>query len=174
MPRAVAHTTFARNVEDAMAKRSAGILLYRRCGNDVEVFLVHPGGPLWKKKDLGAWSIPKGEYSRDEEALAAAKREFQEETGFELGPGALDPLAYVKLASGKIVAAWALEGSCDATAIQSNSFSLEWPPKSGRMQQFPEVDRAEWFTLAVAHTKIHSAQRDFLTRLVELLTTKPA
>jgi predicted NUDIX family NTP pyrophosphohydrolase len=157
-----------------MAKHSAGILLYRRCGNELEVFLVHPGGPLWKKKDLGAWSIPKGEYSRDEEALAAAKREFHEETGFELGPGTLVPLSHVKLASGKIVAAWALEGNCDAAAINSNSFSLEWPPKSGRMQPFPEVDRAEWFTLPVAHTKIHTAQRDFLTRLVELLKTKSA
>ncbi|HUB30229.1 MAG TPA: NUDIX domain-containing protein [Terracidiphilus sp.] len=157
-----------------MAKRSAGILLYRRCGGAFEVFLVHPGGPLWKKKDLGAWSIPKGEYSHDEEALAAAKREFQEETGFALGPGTLEPLSHVKLASGKIVAAWALEGDCDASAIKSNSFSLEWPPRSRRMQQFPEVDRAEWFTLPVAHTKIHPAQRDFLSRLVELLKARSA
>jgi predicted NUDIX family NTP pyrophosphohydrolase len=155
-----------------MAKRSAGILLYRQCSNELEVFLVHPGGPLWQKKDLGVWSIPKGEYSRDEEALAAAKREFREETGFELGKGDLHPLSEVKLASGKVVAAWAIEGDCDASATKSNSFSFEWPPRSGRIQQFPEVDRAEWFTLAVAHSKIHPAQGEFLTRLVELLKTK--
>jgi len=148
-----------------MHKMSAGILLYRFCNSALEVFLVHPGGPFWKKKDLGAWSIPKGEYEAGEDPLSAAKREFQEETGFVPTAGELRSLFEVKLTSGKVIAAWAVEGDCEATAIRSNLFSMEWPPKSGKMQEFPEVDRASWFTLPDAHENIHSSQREFLSRL---------
>jgi predicted NUDIX family NTP pyrophosphohydrolase len=152
-----------------MGKLSAGILLFRRLDDDLEVFLLHPGGPFWTKKDLGAWSIPKGEYEAAEDALAAARREFREETGFDFPEGALLALGEVRLTSGKTVTAWAVEGDCDADAIRSNTFPIEWPPKSGKMQQFPEADRAAWFPLAVAREKIHSAQRDFLDRLVEIV-----
>ena len=148
-----------------MHKMSAGILLYRFCNSALEVFLVHPGGPFWKKKDLGAWSIPKGEYEAGEDPLSAAKREFQEETGFVPTAGELRSLFEVKLSSGKVIAAWAVEGDCEAAAVRSNLFSMEWPPKSGKMQEFPEVDRASWFTLPDAHEKIHSSQREFLSRL---------
>jgi predicted NUDIX family NTP pyrophosphohydrolase len=148
-----------------MHKMSAGILLYRFCNSTLEVFLVHPGGPYWKKKDLGAWSIPKGEYEAGEDPLSAAKREFQEETGFVFTGGELKALSEVKLSSGKVITAWAVEGDCEATAMRSNQFSMEWPPKSGKMQEFPEVDRASWFTLPDAHEKIHSSQREFLSRL---------
>ncbi len=155
-----------------MPRLSAGILLYRRRNHGLEVFLVHPGGPFWKGKDLGAWSIPKGEYSSGEDPLTAAKREFLEETGFELCEGELHALNEVKLTSGKLVRAWAIEGDCDAGSIHSNVFSMEWPPRSGKMQEFPEVDRAEWFTLETARAKIHSAQRVFLDRLVEIAVDK--
>jgi predicted NUDIX family NTP pyrophosphohydrolase len=155
-----------------MAKQSAGILLYRHSGIELEVLLVHPGGPFWTKKDLGAWSIPKGEYASGDDALSAAKREFQEETGFELQPGKLHFLAEVRLTSGKVITAWAIEGDCDADAIRSNVFSLEWPPKSGKMRDFPEVDRAAWFTLEVAARKVHPAQRAFFGRLTEFLSTQ--
>jgi predicted NUDIX family NTP pyrophosphohydrolase len=154
-----------------MAKLSAGVLLYRRRDRGLEVFLVHPGGPFWKGKDIGAWSIPKGEYSSGEDPLSAAKREFLEETGFELCPGALHPLNEVKLTSGKVVRAWAIEGDC-AESIQSNLFSMEWPPRSGKMQEFPEVDRAAWFTLETARMMIHTAQSTFLDRLVDLVEGK--
>ncbi len=152
-----------------MAKSSAGVLLYRRRDHGLEVFLVHPGGPYWHAKDAGSWSIPKGEHASDEDPVAAAKREFLEETGFELEPGELRSLAEVKLSSGKLVRAWAIEGDCDADAIRSNLFSMEWPPRSGKMQEFPEVDRAAWFTLEAASSKIHAAQRAFLARLVEIV-----
>ena len=155
-----------------MAQLSAGVLLYRRRDCGLEVFLVHPGGPFWKEKDLGAWSIPKGEHSSAEDPLVAAKREFLEETGFELCEGSVQTLNEVKLTSGKVVRAWAIEGDCDASAIQSNPFSMEWPPRSGRMREFPEVDRAEWFTLETARGKIHTAQRPFLDRLVELVAKR--
>ena len=148
-----------------MAKRSAGILLYRRREGEIEVLLVHPGGPFWMKKDAGAWSIPKGEYAEGDDPLEAAKREFREETGFEPPTSVLHELSEVKLASGKVVRAWAQEGDCDANMIASNRFAIEWPPRSGRMQQFPEVDRAAWFPLAVAREKINAAQRAFLDRL---------
>ncbi|HUN85853.1 MAG TPA: NUDIX domain-containing protein [Terracidiphilus sp.] len=148
-----------------MAKRSAGILLYRRREKEIEVFLVHPGGPFWMKKDTGAWSIPKGEYAEGDDPLEAAKREFREETGFEPPASAVHELSEVKLASGKVVRAWSLEGDCDAEQIASNTFAMEWPPKSGKMQEFPEVDRAAWFPLAVARNKINVAQRVFLDRL---------
>ncbi|HLY42577.1 MAG TPA: NUDIX domain-containing protein [Terracidiphilus sp.] len=150
-----------------MAKQSAGILLYRRKAGALEVFLVHPGGPFWMKKDLGAWSIPKGEYTFGEDPLAAAKREFLEETGFELPTATPRDLGQVTLASGKVVKAWAVEGDCDC-AIRSNTFSMEWPPKSGKYQEFPEVDRAEWFAVDRAHDKINPAQCAFLDRLKDL------
>jgi predicted NUDIX family NTP pyrophosphohydrolase len=152
-----------------MHKLSAGILLYRRRYGMLEVFLVHPGGPYWKTKDLGAWSIPKGEYDAGEDALAAAKREFQEETGFVPAAGELNSLSEIKLSSGKVVTAWAVEGDCDADAIRSNMFSMEWPPKSGKMQEFPEDDRAAWFTLPEANERVHPAQREFLTRLAAIV-----
>jgi predicted NUDIX family NTP pyrophosphohydrolase len=152
-----------------MSKLSAGILLYRRTRGVLEVLLVHPGGPFWTKKDAGAWSIPKGEYEVVEDAFAAALREFEEETGSACPKGEAHSLDTVKLSSGKVISAWAIEGECDASAIRSNSFSMEWPPKSGKTQEFPEVDRAEWFGLAVAHEKIHPAQRAFLDRLVVLV-----
>src|SRR5215813_7781705 len=127
-----------------MAKKlSAGILLYRKRDTGIEVFIVHPGGPFWAKKDDGAWSIPKGEYVDGENPLSVAKREFTEETGSDLS-GAFVELAPAKQPSGKIIRAWAIEGDLDAASIQSNSFSVEWPPKSGHMQIFPEVDRALW------------------------------
>jgi predicted NUDIX family NTP pyrophosphohydrolase len=152
-----------------MAKVSAGILLYRYRDRGLEVFLVHPGGPFWKNKDAGAWSLPKGEYEAGEDSLAAAKREFREETGFAAPEGEYLPLGEVKQAGGKLVTAWATEGDCRAEEIKSNTFELEWPPKSGRVQQIPEVDRAEWFALADARIKILSGQAEFLSRLAERL-----
>lgn len=148
-----------------MADRSAGILLYRRAGTRLEVLLVHPGGPFWAKKDAGAWSIPKGEYEDPEEAPAAALREFEEETGTALAPARLKDLGSVKQRSGKVVSAWAAEGDLDAGAIHSNTFSLEWPPRSGRTQEFPEVDRAAWLGLDEARERINPAQAAFLDRL---------
>ena len=147
-----------------MPKRSAGLLMYRRSGGHLEVLLVHPGGPFWMKKDLGAWSIPKGEYSADEEPLAAATREFQEETGL-VASGPFRPLTPIKQPGGKIVHAWAFEGDCDAGALKSNNFSLEWPRGSGRMQEFPEVDRAGWFRIEDARRKILPGQAGFLDEL---------
>lgn len=147
-----------------MAKRSAGILLYRR-NPALEVLLVHPGGPFWAKKDLGAWSIPKGEHDAAEEALACALREFEEETGTRPAAGDLADLGTVKQKSGKVVQAWALEGDLDAAAIRSNTFELEWPPRSGRVREFPEIDRAEWFGADEARERINPAQAAFLERL---------
>jgi predicted NUDIX family NTP pyrophosphohydrolase len=138
--------------------------MYRRSGGHLEVLLVHPGGPFWMKKDLGAWSIPKGEYSADEEPLAAATREFQEETGL-VASGPFRPLTPIKQPGGKIVHAWAFEGDCDAGALKSNNFSLEWPRGSGRMQEFPEVDRAGWFRIEDARRKILPGQAGFLDEL---------
>jgi predicted NUDIX family NTP pyrophosphohydrolase len=128
-----------------MKKFSAGVLLYRSGEAGVEVLLVHPGGPFWAKKDLAAWSLPKGEYLDGEDPLSAAKREFAEETGFAID-GTFLPLGEVKLSSGKIVSAWALEHDLDPALIKSNTFTLEYPPKSGKMQEFPEVDAAGWFS----------------------------
>jgi len=145
-------------------KRSAGILLYRRREGRLEVLLAHPGGPFWKRKDDGAWSIPKGEFEGGEDPMAAARREFEEETGLRL-EGAWTPLGEVKQAGGKVVLAWAVEGDCDASAIYSNRFDLEWPPKSGKIQQFPEIDRFEWFSLEAARRKLVKAQAAFLDRL---------
>jgi predicted NUDIX family NTP pyrophosphohydrolase len=145
-------------------KNSAGLLLYRRRG-ELEIFLVHPGGPFWAKKDLGAWSLPKGEFEEGEEPLAAAKREFIEETGFSV-EGEFHRLEPLKQRGGKVVHAWAVEADCEASQIRSNLFSLEWPPKSGRMQQFPEVDRAAWFTIDEARRRILLSQVGFIDQLV--------
>lgn len=149
-------------------KLSAGILLYRLREGEVQVFLVHPGGPFWAGKDEGVWSIPKGEYHDGENPLAAAKREFFEETGSQVtGVGYV--LLPLKQPSGKVVSAWAVEGDLDAVGIKSNTFSLEWPPQSGRMQEFPEVDRGAWFDLPTARTKLLPGQRAFLDQLPEVL-----
>ena len=145
-------------------KLSAGILVYRRLGGEVEVFLVHPGGPFWAKKDEGAWSIPKGEYEAGEDPLAAAKREFQEETGFEIA-GTFHSLTTLKQPSGKVISAWAVEGDVDAAALTSNTFTLEWPPKSGNRREFPEVDRGAWFDLPTARLKLQAGQRGFLDQI---------
>jgi predicted NUDIX family NTP pyrophosphohydrolase len=145
-------------------KKSAGILLYRIHKKKLEVLLVHPGGPFFKNKDEGAWSIPKGEFTSEEDALAAAKREFEEETGFSCN-GAFLELSPVKLASGKIVYAWALEKDIDANAVKSNHFEMEWPPKSGKKQSFPEIDKAAWFSPAEAKQKINASQSAFIDEL---------
>ena len=153
----------------AARRRSAGILLYRLKNGEPEVLLVHPGGPFWAKKDEGAWSIPKGEYEEGEDPQACARREFREETGTELPPGALSDLGSVRQRSGKDVTAWAAEGDLDPDAITSNEFELEWPPRSGRRESFPEVDRAGWFGLDTARAKLNPAQAAFLDRLGTLL-----
>lgn len=153
-----------------MPKTSAGILLYRKRKGTLEVLLIHPGGPYFKNRDEGAWSIPKGEIDEGEEPLAAAKREFQEEIGCRVN-GRFLPLTAIQQKSGKMVISWAVEGDCEAESISSNSFTLEWPPKSGRMRQFPEADRAAWFTLEEAKRKIIAAQSVLLD---ELLTRYPA
>lgn len=150
-----------------MPKQSAGILLYRKVKNQLEVFLVHPGGPFFKNKDNGAWSIPKGEFPEDEDALIAAKREFLEETGQSID-GEFIKLKPVKLKSGKTVHAWAVEGNIDHEVILSNLFEMEWPPRSGKMASFAEVDRADWFKSAVAKVKINPAQIALIDEL-ELL-----
>jgi len=149
-------------------RTSAGILLYRQGTAGVEVFLIHPGGPFWKGKDAGAWSIPKGEYTDGEEALDAAQREFKEETGTAL-EGPFTELTPVKQKAGKLVKAWAVEGDIDAAAIVSNTFRVEWPYKSGRWQTFPEVDEAAWFSIEAAREKINPAQAGFLDELLTLV-----
>lgn len=152
-----------------MGKKSAGLLMYRRRNGILEVLLVHPGGPFWTKKDVGSWSIPKGEYtSEEEDPLEVAKREFQEETSFKAS-GEFIPLTPLKQPSGKIITAWAFEGDCDASAIKSNTFAIEWPPRSGRQQEFPEVDRAGWFSIPAAKEKIIKGQAGFLDELDEIL-----
>jgi predicted NUDIX family NTP pyrophosphohydrolase len=151
-----------------MKKQSAGILLFRGSKADLEVFLVHPGGPFWTDKDASAWSIPKGEYLDNEDPLSAAKREFAEESSVTID-GDFMPLGTVKQAGGKVVKAWALNHDLDPTVLKSNVFTLEWPPKSGKIQEFPEVDSGSWFSLTLARQKIVKAQNDFLTRLLDLL-----
>jgi predicted NUDIX family NTP pyrophosphohydrolase len=148
---------------------SAGILLHRAGTGGREVLLVHPGGPFWARKDLGAWSIPKGELDDGEDPRVCARREFAEETGTHLPEGALDDLGAVKLKSGKVVLAFAAEGDLDPETLVSNTFELEWPPRSGRVQTFPEVDRAGWFDLDTAREKLNPAQATFVDRLEELL-----
>jgi predicted NUDIX family NTP pyrophosphohydrolase len=152
---------------EASRRRSAGILLHRRAGSGLEVLLVHPGGPFWSRRDAGAWSIPKGEYSADEDPLDAARREFAEELGSEPPAGQPADLGEVRQKAGKVIRGWALAGDLDASEIHSNTFTLEWPPRSGRMNEFPEVDRAEWFDLDRAREKINPAQAAFLDRLAE-------
>jgi predicted NUDIX family NTP pyrophosphohydrolase len=150
-----------------MAKQSAGILLYRKTSSGLQVFLVHPGGPFFKNKDAGVWSIPKGEFLDDEDPLDAAKREFFEETGQSID-GNFTQLNPVTLKSGKIVLAWAVEGDIDAATIVSNVFEMEWPPKSGRKQSFPEIDSAGWFSLEEANIKVNPAQAAFIDDLIKL------
>ena len=157
-----------------MAKKSAGLLMYRFRENQLEVFLVHPGGPFWAKKDLGSWSIPKGEYAPDEEVpLEVAKREFSEETGYE-ADGDFTPLTPLKQPGQKIVTAWAFKGDCDASKIKSNTFKIQWPPKSGREMEFPEVDRAGWFTINTAKQKLLKGQTGFLDELCHILNYAPS
>lgn len=151
-----------------MPKLSAGILFYRKQGESVEMLLVHPGGPFWAKKDEGAWSLPKGEYQEGEEPLAAAKREFKEETGFDAPPSQPIELGQVKYGN-KLLSAWGLEGSLDARRVTSNKFTMEWPPRSGRKQEFDEVDRAGWFLPADAKRKLVSGQVALVDRLCEQL-----
>jgi predicted NUDIX family NTP pyrophosphohydrolase len=152
-----------------VAKRSAGILLYRVAGGEPEVLLVHPGGPFWARKDARAWSIPKGEYDDSEEPQACARREFEEETGVQLPESELIELGSVTQKGGKVVTAWAAEGDLDAEAVQSNTFEMEWPPRSGRTAEFPEIDRAGWFGVDTAREKLVSAQVEFVDRLLERL-----
>jgi predicted NUDIX family NTP pyrophosphohydrolase len=148
-------------------RRSAGIVLYRAGDGGPEVLLVHPGGPFWAKKDLGAWSIPKGEYEPGEDPQACALREFEEETGTALPAQALVELGAVVQKAGKEVTAWAACGDLDPATVRSNSFTMQWPPRSGREQEFPEIDRAEWFALDEARAKLVAAQAELLDRLVE-------
>jgi predicted NUDIX family NTP pyrophosphohydrolase len=151
-----------------MRKRSAGLLMYRRGKAGLELLLVHPGGPLWARKDLAAWSIPKGEHLESEDALAAAIREFEEETGTR-PEGTFLSLGEIVQRGGKVVTAWAVEGDLDPATLRSNTFELEWPPRSGRKATFPEVDRAEWLSPARAREKILSAQSEFIARLEKLV-----
>jgi predicted NUDIX family NTP pyrophosphohydrolase len=152
-----------------VAKRSAGILLYRFRDSAPEVLLVHPGGPFWARRDAGAWSIPKGEYEDGEDPRACALREFEEETGTALPAGELIELGSVKQKGGKLVSAWAVEGDIDAEAVRSNTFRMEWPPRSGRTAEFPEIDRAGWFDAETARSKLVAAQAALLDRLLERL-----
>lgn len=149
---------------------SAGLLLYRRRGSGVEVFLVHPGGPYWASKDEGVWSVPKGLVDAGEDELACARREFKEETGFDLpGSGNEHPLGTFQLPSGKRLHVWAVEGDCDPAALESNLFEMEWPPRSGRTARFPEVDRGGWFDRVGALLKISKGQRPVLEKLYSVL-----
>jgi predicted NUDIX family NTP pyrophosphohydrolase len=151
-----------------MAKQSAGIILYRHRDSALEIFLVHPGGPFWKNKDSGAWSIPKGEFDEREDPLQAARREFHEETGCSVD-GSFIGLRPVRQAGGKMVHAWAVEGDCEAESIRSNSFTIEWPPRSGQRKEFLEVDRAGWFSLELAREKILKGQLMLLDELQRIL-----
>ena len=154
-----------------MAKKTtAGLLLYRRHG-ELEIFLVHPGGPFWAKKDAGTWSLPKGEIGEGEDPLEAAKREFTEETGFSID-GEFRRLDPVKQSGGKVVHAWAIEADCDPAQVRSNLFSMEWPPKSGQKKEFPEVDRAQWFNIPEARKRILVAQIGLIDQLISILTVK--
>jgi predicted NUDIX family NTP pyrophosphohydrolase len=154
-----------------MAKLSAGLLMYRLRGGRAEVLLVHPGGPFWKNKDQGAWSLPKGEAAAGQDLLEVARREFEEETGIRPS-GSLFELEPVKQKGGKVVHAWAFEGDCDPSAIRSNTFTMEWPPRSGRQAEFPEVDRAAFFDLETAGRKINPAQAALLDQLKRRLNSE--
>jgi len=151
-----------------LPKQSAGLLLYRLKERRLEVFLVHPGGPFWARKDRGAWSIPKGEYSPDEDPLLAARREFEEETGMAIDGSFVD-LGTIRQSAGKLVSAWACEGDFDPARLTSNSVEMQWPPHSGRVVNFPEVDRGAWFSMREAHERILASQRSILDRLLEKL-----
>jgi len=151
-----------------MTAKSAGILVYRRRAGETDVLLVHPGGPFWARRDAGAWSIPKGEYADDEDPEAAARREFQEETGWII-KGELRPLGEIRQKAGKAVTAFAGKGDFDPATLTSNRFEMEWPPKSGNRASFPEIDRAKWFSLAEASEKMIEGQRPLLDRLEELV-----
>src|ERR1700722_5490699 len=151
-----------------MPKRSAGLLMYRRISGEVEVFLVHPGGPIWAKKDKSAWTIPKGEYEPDENPLFAARREFEEETGFQ-ATGEFVDLGSIKQKSGKVVSAWAFEGDCDPAELTSNTCEIEWPHRSGRRLEIPEVDRGRWFSMSEANEYIRDEQRELLRRLLQIV-----
>lgn len=152
-----------------MNKKSAGILAYRKGVSGLEVFLMHPGGPYWKNKDLGAWSIPKGEIADNEDEEEAAKREFEEETGMKINTN-LIPLKPIRQKNGKTVVAWAVNQDIDPSGIVSNLFEIEWPPKSGKHQQFPEMDRAEWFPVSVAKEKVLAGQAVLIEELEEILS----
>lgn len=149
-------------------RKSAGILLYRNTGSETEFFLVHPGGPFWKNKDAGAWSVPKGEFDDDEDPLKAAQREFQEETGIAIN-GKFMPLRPVKQKSGKVVYVWACEGNLDHSIIRSNTFSIEWPPKSGKIIDIPEVDKGGWFIYDEAKIKLIPGQVPILDELKSIV-----
>lgn len=151
-----------------MPRTSAGIALFRRAGGRLELFLAHPGGPFWRNKDEGAWTFPKGEYTGDEAPLIAARREFREEIGLDLDGEFID-LGVVKQSGGKVVRVFAIEGDCDPATIRSNTFKQVWPPKSGRYEEFPEVDRAGWFSSSEAMVKLIVAQREFVGRLCNQL-----
>ncbi|XBH08966.1 NUDIX domain-containing protein [Edaphobacter paludis] len=148
-----------------MPKRSAGLMMYRQLTNELEVFLVHPGGPIWARKDKGAWTIPKGEYGPDENPLAAARREFEEETGF-VATGEFADLGTVQQKSGKVVTVWAFEGDCDPLQLTSNTCQIEWPPRSGHQLEIPEIDRGRWFSIEEARKYIREEQQPLLDKLV--------
>jgi predicted NUDIX family NTP pyrophosphohydrolase len=150
------------------SKRSAGLLMYRKSEGEIEVFLVHPGGPFWAKKNEGAWTIPKGEYEEDEEPLVAAQREFHEETGFTAVGDFID-LGSVRQKSGKVVVAWAFEGNCDPTTLRSNTCYVQWPPRSGMQIEIPEVDRGGWFRVSAGRPYLREEQRLLLDRLAAVL-----
>lgn len=154
-------------------KQSAGILAFRHTiENGLQVLLVHPGGPYFAKKDEGVWSIPKGEWAPGEDALSVAQREFEEETGNMLTDGEFIALSPVKIKSGKVISAWAIEQDFTTCYIRSNHFEMQWPPRSGKMQSFPEVDKAEWFDVTSALLKIHMGQKPFIHELTQLLTSR--
>lgn len=154
-----------------MPQQSAGLLLLRRRKPGVEILLIHPGGPFWRNKDDGAWSIPKGLYEAGEEAEAAARREFTEETGFD-APATLHDLGTIKLTGGKLLSVWVGEGDADVTKLRSNLFEMEWPPKSGRKAEFPEADRGAWFTLDEASRKLTKGQQPLVAKLREFLAAR--
>lgn len=150
-------------------RRSAGILLFRRSGPQLEVLIAHMGGPLWARRDEAAWSVPKGEHEPDEQPVDAARREFEEELGLAVPPGELIELGSIRQSGGKVVTVWALEGDLDVDAVVPGTFEMEWPPRSGRLERFPEVDRTAWCTTGEARARLVVAQRVFLDRLVERL-----
>jgi predicted NUDIX family NTP pyrophosphohydrolase len=156
-----------------MPKRSAGLMMFRKLMNELQVFLVHPGGPLWAKKDKGAWTIPKGEFDEDENPLVAARREFEEETGFD-ARGEFFDLGSIKQKRGKVVTAWAFQGDCDPAKLTSNTCEIEWPPRSGRRLEIPEVDQGRWFSIGEAREYIREEQEQLLDNLCTALQLNSA